>query len=116
MKKFFCGLLIIALTGCASQIMQGYVGKDITDAVLDYGPPTNVLELPDGRVAFQWNRSSSYTAPTTTNIYGYGNYATATTYGGGTTFYECLYTLFAKPNAQKSYTVVGFKEPTLMCE
>ena len=116
MKKILCVLTAVFVSGCASQMMQGYVGKDITEVVLDYGPPTNGMELPDGRIAFQWNRSASYTTPATTNIYNYGNYATATTYGGGTTNYECLYTMFAKPNPQKSHTVVGFKAPTLMCE
>ncbi|WP_254448054.1 hypothetical protein [Ruegeria arenilitoris] len=107
---------ILALAGCASEIMKSYVGRDITDVVLDYGPPSNVVKLPDGRTAFQWSFTTSYTAPTTTNIQGYGNYATATTYGGGTTYSECLYTLFAKPNAQNSFTVVGFKEPSFWCE
>lgn len=107
---------LLVLAGCASEIMKGYVGRDITDVVLDYGPPSNVVELPDGRTAFQWSRTTSYTAPTTTNIYGYGNYASATTYGGGTSYSECLYTLFAKPNPQNSFTVVGFKEPDFWCE
>ena len=96
--------------------MRGYVGKDVTEVALDYGPPHNVLKLPDGRFAFQWNRSASYTAPATTNIYSYGNYANATTYGGTTSSWDCLYTLFAKPNAQDSFTVVGFKEPSFGCE
>lgn len=111
------GLLAgVILAGCASDIMQSYVGKDVTEVVLDYGPPSNVVKLPDGRTAFQWSRTSSYTAPVTTNVYNYGTYATATTYGGGTTYSQCLYTLFATPNAQESYTVVGFKQPTLACE
>ncbi|WP_235604779.1 hypothetical protein [Sulfitobacter sp. EhC04] len=106
----------LMLSGCASEIMSGYVGKDVTDAVLDYGPPANVVKLPDGRTAFQWSRTSSYTAPTTTNFTGFGNYVTATTYGGGTSYSECLYTLFGKPNPQGSYTITGFRQPTLMCE
>lgn len=106
---------IALLSGCATEILQGYVGKDITEVVLDYGAPANVLKLPDGRTAFQWNRTSSFVTPTTTEIQGYGSYATATTYGGGVTSYDCLYTLFAQPNAQNSYTVVGYREPSFEC-
>ena len=116
MKKYLLALSISLASGCASSIMEGYVGRDITDVVLDYGAPANVLQLPDGRTAFQWSRTATYSTPTTTNIYDYGNYATATTYGGTTSSYDCLYTLFAQRNSQNSYTVVGFKEPTLMCE
>ncbi len=43
------GVLLVALAGCASQIMEGYVGRDITDVMIDYGRPSNVIELPDGR-------------------------------------------------------------------
>ncbi|NOC83559.1 MULTISPECIES: hypothetical protein [unclassified Ruegeria] len=113
-RLVFAGAFLV-LSGCAESIMQSYVGRDITDVILDYGQPDNVVKLPDGRFAFQWSNTTSYTAPTTTNVYGYGNSATAYTYGGGTTYSECLYTLFAKPNPQDSFTVIGYKKPTLMC-
>ena len=103
------------MPACATQILQSYVGQDVTEVVLDYGKPTNAIKLPDGRIAFQWNRTASYTTPTTTNIYSSGSYATATTYGGGTSYQECLYTLFAKPNQHGSFTVTGYKEPSLEC-
>ncbi|WP_298974900.1 hypothetical protein [uncultured Roseobacter sp.] len=115
MKKYLLLIAFGLMSACATQIMQGYVGRDITEVVLDYGKPTNVVELPDGRTAFQWNRTTSYTAPITTNIYGSGSYATATTYGGGTSYSDCLYTLFAQPNAQGSFTVTGYKEPSFSC-
>lgn len=116
MLRVLCAIGTIWLAGCASEVMRGYVGKDITEVVLDYGAPSNVMKLPDGRVAFQWNRRTSYTTPVTTNIYDYGSYASATTYGGNTSTYDCLYTLFAVPNEQESFTVVDFREPSLMCE
>lgn len=128
MKKVVFAIVLLA-SGCASEIMEGYVGQDITEVMIDYGPPSAVLDLPDGRVAFQWEQDYSYTSPTTTNVvgssygygsgygYGYGNYsATATTYGGDTTTWSCLYTFFAKPNPQGSHTVIGFKKPDLFCE
>lgn len=110
------GVACLFVSGCASDIMESYIGRDITDVVLDYGPPSNVVELPDGRTAFQWIATNTYTTPTTTSIYGYGNYATATTYGGTTSSYDCLYTLFARANGNNSYTVTGFKKPSIMCE
>ena len=96
--------------------MQGYVGKDVTEIVVDHGPPSNVFEMPDGRFAFQWSETASYTEPTNTTINSYGSYAYATTYGGYTSSWECFYTFFAKPNPQNSYTVVGFKQPNWECE
>lgn len=116
MKTYLALLVAILVSGCASEIMRGYVGGDITEPMLDYGPPSNVLELPDGRTAFQWSITSSYTAPITTNVYGYGSSATAVTTGGGTSYSECLYTLYGMPNPQGSFTVTGFREPNLLCE
>lgn len=116
MRNALLMLAISLVAGCASEIMQGYVGRDITDVILDYGPPENVLELPDGRTAFQWTDTETYTAPATINAYNYGRYTTATAYGGQTSSWDCVYTFFAKPNPQESYTVIGFKKPTLACE
>ncbi|MCV2892576.1 hypothetical protein [Lentibacter sp. XHP0401] len=116
MKKLFGVLVFVMVSGCASEILKSYVGKDVTEVMLEHGAPSNVFKLPDGRVAFQWNKDSYYTTPSNTVVYGSGAYATATTYGGGIHSYECVYTIFAKPNAQDSFTVVDFKEPSLMCE
>lgn len=44
----------IALTACVSTEMKSLVGRDITEAQIRYGPPTNVIAMPDGRRAFQF--------------------------------------------------------------
>ena len=112
----YATIAVIILSGCASAVMDGLVGKDISEVVVQYGPPINQIEMPDGRTAFQWKMNSSYAMPTTTNIYGYGNYATATTYGGGIVSQSCYYTLYAAKNANNSYTVTGFEPPKMSCE
>ena len=43
---------LIALSGCATEIMQGYVGRSIQEPILDYGPPVNVVEMGQGRRHF----------------------------------------------------------------
>ncbi|MCV2881991.1 hypothetical protein [Actibacterium sp. XHP0104] len=108
------------VSGCASQIMESYVGKDITEVIVKYGPPMNMLEMPDGRKAFQWRVDSNVVLPSTTtyNATTYGNVTTgyATTTGGYVGSSRCVYTLYAKENAQDSFTVIGYEKPTLMCE
>jgi len=131
----------IFFSGCASKIMESYVGKDIRMAMLDYGPPANAFDLGDGRRAFQWVRNSSYTTPTyiSSNSYGYGhgtvygnsyssnfnaNYnasawvSTNTVITGGQTINStCVYTAFAKWDKQrKTWIITGYKKPSLMCE
>lgn len=119
MKKL---LIVVCLfvAGCASQVMEGFVGKDITEVQLQYGPPINAIDMPDGRKAFQWRFDSTTMMPMTTNYtaYGSGNIVsgTAYSYGGGVFTTPCFYTLFARPNSNKSYTVVGFQKPSLECE
>lgn len=110
----------LALAGCASDIMGGFVGKDITQVVAQYGPPANVFDAPDGKRAFQWQRSRAIIMPTTTTVtgYGYGNMATihGTTSGGYMGNQSCYYTLYAQPTPKGGWTVVGFEPPNMMCE
>lgn len=118
--RFLMLPVLLTLAACASQVMEGFVGIDVTEVQLQYGPPVAVLDMPDGRKAFQWRFDSTTMMPMTTTYSGVtsGNWTTATAYtsGGGIFSTPCFYTLFAKPNANKSYTVVGFQPPKLDCE
>lgn len=113
--------LAFFLSGCASQILESYVGKSVTEPILDYGPPSNVLELANGKRAYQWAVTNSgvmpMSSPTTVTAYGSGGYATA--YGTSTTYIpysnDCIYTLFASQKG-KDWIVEGFRRPTLDCE
>lgn len=120
MRFYFAFLLIVSLSGCATEILQSYVGKSITEPTLDYGPATNIVELGGGRRAYQWATTNSgvmpITSPTTTNIYGSGGYATA--YTSSTTYVpysnDCLYTLTATQKGS-DWIVDGIRQPTLAC-
>ena len=123
--------LALALAGCAAETMNGLVGTDITQAVASYGPPVNSFDTPDGRKAFQWRFDKTVAMPTFTSMTGYGsgsaydngysvNYsgtgtASAVTTGGGMFEKRCFYTLYAQPNANRSYTVTGYEPPKMGC-
>lgn len=112
---------LVAVGGCASQIMERYVGKSITEPILDYGPPANVINLQGDRRAFQWQIASSgvvpMTTPSTSTIYGSGGYASVTTQSTSYIPYssECLYTLTATRSGD-DFIVDGFRKPRLGCE
>jgi len=129
--------MVFALIGCASQIMQGYVGKDVRAVMLDYGPPANAFDMGDGRRAFQWVINSSYTTPTyatttgTVNTVGsvnsLGNYSSVNANswvnsntvitGGQTISSRCVYSLFGRWNESRNgWELVGFQQPRLDCE
>ncbi|EBA02685.1 hypothetical protein RB2150_00959 [Rhodobacterales bacterium HTCC2150] len=101
--------------------MSNYVGKSIQEPILDYGPPVNVVDMNDGKRAFQWSITHSgavpiYT-PQTATVYGVGGPATV---NYSTTTYSpysqtCLYTLIAVQQG-KDWVVEGFRKPNLMCE
>jgi hypothetical protein len=133
MRKAALFLAILSLAACASQIMQSYVGKDIREAVMDYGPPVNAFDMPDGTRAFQWHEAVTYSSPTFVNTTGN---LSGTTTGAGD-FYshnaslssqaivtpgivnteQCFYTLFARKGATEgAWTVTGFKKPRFACE
>lgn len=141
MKKLKISLMLmstlIILSGCASKIMQGFVGKDIREVVLDYGTPVNAMDMGNGTRAFQWKMTKSHTTPThissSSRGTGYGSsytYGRTTDYrmnayvntntvitGGQTVDTSCLYTLFARwDKGRNGWIVTGFKKPKLMCE
>ena len=111
---------MIALTGCATQIMESYIGQPITEAALDYGPPIAFYDLPDGRRAFQWQITSSgavpMSSPTTATAYGSGGWATVT--ATSTTYVPysqtCNYTLIAVEQGDQ-WIVQDYRQPTLAC-
>jgi len=118
------GLAFVAVflvAGCASQVLQSYVGKSITEPILDYGPPSNIVELSDGKRAYQWARTNTgvipVTTPTTTNVYGSGGFATA--YSTTTNYVpysnDCVYTLIAIKSGD-DWIVESFRQPTFSCE
>lgn len=125
MRKLGLLMLIFVLAGCASQIMKSYIGKDVRDAMLDYGPPSNAFDMGDGRRAFQWVRGSSYTTPAyanttgSVNTYGPTSWVNSNTTitGGQTVNSRCLYTMFARwDEERKGWILTDFKKPTFMCE
>ena len=116
---------MLFVLGCASQIMKSYVGKDVREVMLDYGPPANPFDMGDGRRAFQWVINSSYTTPATAtttgtvNSYGYSSWINSNTMitGGQSINSRCVYTLFGKWSEDTNgWSITGFKKPNLMCE
>lgn len=67
------------LAACASTEMRAYIGRPISDVLLDYGPPEQVIDLPDGRKAYQFRwGGGAYVVPGQ-------SHATAITTGNVTT-------------------------------
>lgn len=116
MIRFFLFAAVILVTSCASQIMEGYVGRDIAEVAVERGPPSASFDMPDGRRAFQWTYNSSFVMPTTTTGTGYraGNmyFANTQTTGGQVISSSCVYTLFAEQTGGR-WVVVGFAPPRL---
>lgn len=120
-RSFFVLFLCGSLTACASQIMQGYVGKSVTEPMLDYGRPTSVFDLPNGQRAFQWQIQNSgvlpVSTPSTGTIYGSNGWATVTTTQTDYIPYSnnCVYTLLGEPRGD-DWIIVDFRQPKLDCE
>jgi hypothetical protein len=122
--RLLVAALVVAIAGCATSVMKGYVGQDIKQVVVERGAPQNAMDMGDGRRAFQWAINQSVFVPATTsqistvNVYGntaIGN-STATTYGGGTSSWTCLYTLYATwDEARATWIVKDYQKPTISC-
>lgn len=104
-KASILTLAIASLAGCASHLMQQKVGMTVTELKLEKGPPVQVLDLPDGRKAYQWREDT---------VAVVGGYNGIPAYGGTST---CFYTYYASWNEeQDEWVITGFKKPTFDCE
>ena len=115
----------LALSGCATAMLEGYVGQPVQQVMIERGPPDLVMDLPDGRRAFQWAVTTQHVMPRSTtgqaNIYAPpGAYASVNynqmTVGGNTVEQTCRYTLYGRFDAaSRSWVVESFQKPSLMC-
>lgn len=113
-------LFSTALSGCASTIMKGYVSRDISAVVANYGPPINTFDLPNGQRAFQWEIiDTSYVPETITyddqDGRGYSRGSSIRS-GGYVTETACFYTFYAIPGHNGGWTISGFEKPSFECE
>lgn len=117
--------LALIVSGCASSIMQGYVGQTLQEAMLDYGPPANAFDMPDGSRAFQWSMSSTFVTPTTvrqtgsvTPGFGSVDWSSRTTIQGGQPITgTCLYTMLARwDEGRIAWVFFDYRRPNMMCE
>ena len=93
------------LAACAADTMRGYIGQDIRNVELSYGPSTNQVDLGNGTRAYQWSKISVDTTPgtavTTTDKEKNGRKTTSTQYTpASTTVTNCLYTLGIETGSQ----------------
>jgi predicted small secreted protein len=56
---------VMLLAACAADAMRGYIGQDIRNVELSYGPSANQIDLGNGTRAFQWSKISVDTTPAT---------------------------------------------------
>jgi predicted small secreted protein len=116
--KLALALCATLLTACAADTMRSYMGQDIRNVELTYGPPINQIDLGNGTRAFQWSKVSVDTKPvsavTTTDKDNKGRKTTQTQFIGGDTITRCLYTFITTRNGD-SWIVTGIRQPSLDC-
>lgn len=120
MKPVLAACMML-LTACAADTMRTYVGQDIRNVELAYGPPVNQIDLGNGARAFQWLKistdSTPLTAVSTTERDKKGRKTTETQFvGGDTSVTRCLYTFLTTWNpAANSWIVTGIRQPSFDC-
>ncbi len=117
---------LLLVSGCttASQVMQSYVGKDIKEAILDYGQPSMVMDLEKGKRAYQWAMTDGRVYGGVSNTYGnvsaFGNTANVNSTTVSTPAYykesTCLYSVYAEKLGKDKWIITGFRKPQFACE
>ncbi|ANK76333.1 hypothetical protein FA04_27495 (plasmid) [Ensifer adhaerens] len=122
--KGFCTLAWFAATaallaGCASDTMKTYIGQPVESVIIDYGPPTNVLDLGWNERAYQWRKISTNVVSGTSSGeirdtrrgMRYEEYSTP----GYVEEQECFYSFYARMQHGRWY-ITNFRQPKLECE
>ncbi len=119
--------IFLVLSGCDSTMMKKSIGGDIRLVILDHGDPVRIMDMGDGRRAYQFRYGGgTYVLPEKTkvtgSITGVGNsavYSGKKTKSGGQVVSSpgCLLTYFAKKDeAKNAWIVVGIRVPKqLVC-
>ncbi|WP_457579700.1 hypothetical protein [Ensifer canadensis] len=109
----------IALTGCASTVMKNYIGQPVESVVIDYGPPTAVLDLGWDQRAYQWRKISTNVVSGSTSgeirDTRRGQRYEESVTPGYVEEQECFYTFYARQQGGRWY-VTNFRQPKLECE
>ena len=110
---------VFALTGCASDVMKNYIGQPIELVVLDYGPPTTIVDLGQGERAYQWRKISTNVVSGSSSgevrRTKHGTEYQTTETPGYVERQECFYTFYARASAGRWF-VTNFRQPKLECE
>ncbi|MGX5799840.1 hypothetical protein ACWGS9_01170 [Bradyrhizobium sp. Arg314] len=117
--KAFLAAALTGMSACASDIMKNYVGQPIESVVLDYGPPTAVVDLGPGERAYQWRKISakvvSGTSSGEVHQTKHGTEYEMTETPGYVERQECFYTFYARASGSRWF-ITNFRKPKLECE
>lgn len=109
----------VVLAGCASTVMKNYIGQPVESVIIDYGPPTAVLDLGWDQRAYQWRKISTNVVSGSTSgeirDTRRGQRFEETVTPGYVEEQECFYTFYARQQGGRWY-VTNFRQPKLECE
>lgn len=121
MRRLGLAAILLMVTGCASTEMRKHVGQDVSEVLMAYGQPEQVLDLPDGRRAwqFRWGGGRGVIpGHAQTTVHATGNTAVATTTATPATIIDskgCLITFIGTRNGE-SWTITDTRVPKqLVC-
>lgn len=127
MRKLYRLLPLMLLAACATDVMQGYVGRPVEAVMARYGRPDDTFDLPDGRRAFQWIEIETSTSPgsavTRTRRepdgagHGPSRTTTRTEYTPPTqTTNRCVYTMYGRRDPRTGgWMLESFERPEFGC-
>jgi hypothetical protein len=117
--KALLAAALLAMSACASDIMKNYIGQPIESVVLDYGPPTAIIDLGSGERAYQWRKiSTNVVAGSTSGEVRHTKRGTeyqTTETPGYVESQECFYTFYARSSGGRWF-ITNFRQPKLECE
>ncbi|QIE44131.1 hypothetical protein G5B38_00525 [Pseudohalocynthiibacter aestuariivivens] len=119
---------LVALSGCVTPGvdgngaasgnagMRGYVGRSVTEAMIDHGRPVQVVEAENGTRAFHWLPKATTANNGTANAEEVAAWMRPNTTEAQARYpATCLYTLIGQRQGE-GWVVTGLNAPTAKCE
>jgi len=117
MARYFVALIsAFLLAACASSFAKQYVGKEITEVMLENGRPANVFDMKNGARVFQWYwgggvivTPGSSTSTGQVRVIGNTAHLSQTTFSNPSQVYSskgCLISFITKRSSVKSEWIV----------
>ena len=127
MHKILIVFCAIALSACASSTMKNYVGRPVSEVIMDYGQPDSVIDTAPNQRAVIWkevhyrNRPGVIESGEYDDVFENTRVNRTTIQLPGQSVDTCYFTFYTQDmtgyaQSPADWIITGFRKPNFNCE